>query len=1461
MVEAVQSALTAVELRESELLTWGAVGAQWRRDELLAILADHGDPEILLAELLDKALVVETPDGGYRSRSAETIRILATLRQAFRNERILGGRPLVLDYRFLQRPRRRPQRNILTVDFLASIRHSVGPAGVATIQALIPPKASAFQQRSTQTILGALNSSERAGVVVTAGTGSGKTLAFYLPLLAWLADNVDPAKAGTTALALYPRNELLKDQLQTLVGMSLTLAEKRPGAAPVSLATWFGLTPHSAYHVKEGWSDWEKCSSGYVCPFLRCPSPDCDADLIWPTKAVEKGEEHLVCADASCGLSIPGTQLRLTRESARKRPADIMLSTTESLNRQLSAPSNLRAFGIAGGSLRAILLDEIHTYEGTTGAQNALLLRRVRKALGREPIWAGLSATLADAGEFFGRLVNLESGRVAVVEPHLDELEESGAEYLVALRHDPHSNTGPLSTSIQTAMALSRSLDALHSNPFNPAVDSDKIVGSRLFAFTDKLDSTNRLFWDLLDAEGWAWPGRPDNGKSPQTLAHLRSLGQDRLKPAQRQEASAREPEGQYWWLAEHLGHEIEGDVQKRVGRTSSQDSGVANDADIIVATASLEVGFDDDRVGAVLQHKAPHDVAQFLQRKGRAGRDVATRPWTVVVLSDWGRDREAWDAYDALFSPVVPARRLPLENLYVLRIQAVYSLLDWLAHQLRYQEQSPWADASGPADLLSSNAKTQAGHRERQTRIVELLGKLLRDGTERESLRRHLRRSLALGNDARAEQVLDQIFWESPRPMMTGVVPTLRRRIVDQWAGERPAPDDSGLRTRTPLPDFVPGNLFDELMVPDVEFQVPWERGKTRSEELPALRAIREFLPGNVSRHFGVRATNKRHWVPLPAETDDDGARWVHVDTYGGARIDDAPGDNTDVQVFSPTAVELHPVPTDIADASAMRPEWDFQATPLGRGASLPLPGSIANLLSGLTAHLHVQGGGVRVMRYARTGRGALWVNGRALPERVRFGVRDGDEWVPAALGVEIHCDALVGKVASPTFDQVPSPDERTAWLRHQVLTTSELPDDMTSFDRGSLAEALVAVAATWGGMREGHHDPESFAHALRETALLLGLTTIANPSSLSDWLEDADVQTALLQQLMGACALERSESWLKWMRRRYTLSAANLLLSSLTGWGSGVDADELTVDLDPDDDTAFVISEQSPGGTGQVEALTRGVVENPDNLGLALRDALHPSDLELMDAELRAFLRTNNPDIALAVRSLAASWRDGHGAVRTATVALERALRDVGVELGNAARTGLATRLAGPGAHPGLVDEVATWMTIRDAAATSSGFAVDPRTLSAILGGRAEVDEVLLLDAPTPTHRARAIGNVLWPWGARSRANSSYNPYAPVLEAAVQVVRDHWQSPEKVIEFAEWDESVRDSVHDVLLDRRELILRTTALGRRALRAAILDLLTVPIEVGPLLCHPQVTAVNDRGEHAEARVLLRESW
>ena len=64
-----QDVLTAIELREAELLSWGAVSAQWSEDELLSLLNQFGDPEIILGKLKQSALVVETPSGHFRTRA------------------------------------------------------------------------------------------------------------------------------------------------------------------------------------------------------------------------------------------------------------------------------------------------------------------------------------------------------------------------------------------------------------------------------------------------------------------------------------------------------------------------------------------------------------------------------------------------------------------------------------------------------------------------------------------------------------------------------------------------------------------------------------------------------------------------------------------------------------------------------------------------------------------------------------------------------------------------------------------------------------------------------------------------------------------------------------------------------------------------------------------------------------------------------------------------------------------------------------------------------------------------------------------------------------------------------------------------------------------------------------------------------------------------------------------------
>jgi hypothetical protein len=80
-------------------------------------------------------------------------------------------------------------------------------------------------------------------------------------------------------------------------------------------------------------------------------------------------------------------------------------------------------------------------------------------------------------------------------------------------------------------------------------------------------------------------------------------------------------------------------------------------------------------------------------------------------------------------------------------------------------------------------------------------------------------------------------------------------------------------------------------------------------------------------------------------------------------------------------------------------------------------------------------------------------------------------------------------------------------------------------------------------------------------------------------------------------------------------------------------------------------------------------------------------------------------------------------------------------------------------------------------------------------------------------------------------------------------------------VLDVPNWSNEERSRVHAELVRSREAIVRVRNTDRAELRQAILDLNTVPVEVGPLMFHPRVTAVSEVGEQVEARILLREAW
>lgn len=178
--------------------------------------------------------------------------------------------------------------------------------------------------------------------LVTTGTGSGKTECFLYPILdhCWL--NRD--KPGIKAIILYPMNALATDQAGRLAEM-LWSDERLKGEVSAGL---------------------------YVGGNGRHAVSD---------------EKHLIDQ----------------RDVLRDSPPDILLTNYKMLDFLLLRPEDRRLWQHnEPDTLRYLVLDELHTYDGAQGSDVACLLRRLKNRLQVEPgslCCVGTSATIGDDDE------------------------------------------------------------------------------------------------------------------------------------------------------------------------------------------------------------------------------------------------------------------------------------------------------------------------------------------------------------------------------------------------------------------------------------------------------------------------------------------------------------------------------------------------------------------------------------------------------------------------------------------------------------------------------------------------------------------------------------------------------------------------------------------------------------------------------------------------------------------------------------------------------------------------------------------------------------------------------------------------------------------------------------------------------------------------------------------------------
>lgn len=187
-------------------------------------------------------------------------------------------------------------------------------------------------------------------LIVSTGTGSGKTESFLLPILHQLTKEIEMGtlKKGVRALIIYPMNALANDQIERFRELLKDIPE-------ITFGSYTGQTKEKYY------------------------------DALALYKSLNKNE-------------MPLENELISREQMKNTPPNILVTNYAMLEYLLLRPQDNELFTIySENDWKFIVLDEAHVYQGATGIEVSMLLRRLNARLMKPNVQYILtSATLGD---------------------------------------------------------------------------------------------------------------------------------------------------------------------------------------------------------------------------------------------------------------------------------------------------------------------------------------------------------------------------------------------------------------------------------------------------------------------------------------------------------------------------------------------------------------------------------------------------------------------------------------------------------------------------------------------------------------------------------------------------------------------------------------------------------------------------------------------------------------------------------------------------------------------------------------------------------------------------------------------------------------------------------------------------------------------------------------------------------
>jgi len=376
----------------------------------------------------------------------------------------------------------------------------------------------------------------------------------------------------------------------------------------------------------------DRTSVVYVSP-LKALSNDIRLNLEAPLAGIRDALAELGLTDVEIRAAVrTGDTPQAERVQARRKPPHILVTTPESLYVLLGSASGRAMLG----GVRSVIVDEIHALaDDKRGSHLALSLERLEALCGRPLVRIGLSATQKPVEEVARFLVG-----GANVYPTRDELPGwNGPDPLVgseAVLGGKATVDVPDCAIVDIGYAKQRDLALeLPPTPLSAVMSNEQ--WEQVYARLVELVRAHRTTLVFVNTRRMA----------ERAAFHLGEL-------------LGREGVGTHHGS---LSKELRLEAEQKLKRGELQ---------VLVATASLELGLDIGDVDLVCQLGSPRSIAAFLQRAGRSGHHVGGVPRARLFPQTRDELVECAALLDCVRRGELDALRIPPAPLDVLAQQVV---------------------------------------------------------------------------------------------------------------------------------------------------------------------------------------------------------------------------------------------------------------------------------------------------------------------------------------------------------------------------------------------------------------------------------------------------------------------------------------------------------------------------------------------------------------------------------------------------------------------------------------------------------------------------------------------------------------------------------------------------------------------------------------------------------------------